>query len=81
MEECFAAEKDLTGADDAGTSVRVGTMTIYRWCGEVSLLCLKIDGTWHLGSVRRPAPLPEIAEKKPTQMSGPRRGRETNRGS
>jgi hypothetical protein len=71
MEESFAAEKDLLDVDAVAAHPRVGTVTIYRWCREASLPCLKSGRSRRIVSARHPNLLPEFAEKTAAHEPGP----------
>jgi excisionase family DNA binding protein len=47
-----SAEKDLLSAEDVAEYLGVGEVTVYRWCREGTLPCLKIARRWR---VRREA--------------------------
>ena len=48
----FPADKDLLSVDDVAGYLDVGRVTVYRWCREGRLPCLKVGKSWR---VRREA--------------------------
>jgi excisionase family DNA binding protein len=42
------AKKDLLSAEDVAGYLGVGQVTVYRWCREGRLPCLKIGKSWRI---------------------------------
>ena len=49
MDEVFA-KKDLLSTEDVAGYLGVGQVTVYRWCREGRLPCLKIGKSWRIRS-------------------------------
>jgi excisionase family DNA binding protein len=61
-------EKDLLEASEVAAYLGVGEVTIYRWCREDSLPCLKLGKSWR---IRREALEEFIGEReRPTTLTG-----------
>ncbi len=48
MSEAFGAPGDLLGAAEVAGYLGVGEVTVYRWCREERLPCLKIGKSWRI---------------------------------
>lgn len=44
----FNIEKDMLSVDDVGGYLGVGRATVYRWCKEGRLPCLKVGKSWRI---------------------------------
>lgn len=61
-------QKDLLEASEVAEYLGVGEVTIYRWCREDSLPCLKLGKSWR---IRREALLEFIGEReRPATLTG-----------
>lgn len=61
-------DKDLLEASEVAEYLGVGEVTIYRWCRENSLPCLKLGKSWR---IRRQALLEFIGEReRPATLTG-----------
>lgn len=61
-------EKDLLEASEVAAYLGVGEVTIYRWCRENSLPCMKLGKSWR---IRREALLEFIGEReRPATLTG-----------
>jgi excisionase family DNA binding protein len=43
-----ADKKDILGVEEVAEYLGVGTVTVYRWCREERLPCLKIGRSWRI---------------------------------
>ena len=43
-----SAERDLLSAEEIAEYLGVGKVTVYRWCREGTLPCLKIGKHWRI---------------------------------
>lgn len=68
MSEDLSTKKDLLSVDEVAEYLGVGPVTIWRWCREESLPCLKIGRSWR---IRREA-LEEFLRKseRPATLAG-----------
>ena len=48
MDEEPHAQKDLLGAEDVAKYLGVGPVTVYRWCKEGRLRCIKLGKHWRI---------------------------------
>jgi excisionase family DNA binding protein len=48
MSEDLSTKKDLLSVDEVAEYLGVGSVTIWRWCREESLPCLKIGRSWRI---------------------------------
>src|SRR5215213_8750292 len=48
MSEASGAQDDLLGVAEVAGYLGVGEVTIYRWCREERLPCLKIGKSWRI---------------------------------
>ncbi len=48
MSEVSANGKELLGVDNVAERLKVGRVTIYRWCREGRLPCLKVGKSWRI---------------------------------
>ena len=48
MDRTSMGQKDLLGVEDVSAYLGVGTVTIYRWCREGRLPCLKVGKSWRI---------------------------------
>src|SRR4051812_46086294 len=67
MDKDSYAQKDLLSAEDVAKYLEVGSVTVYRWCREGRLQCIKLGKHWRirrealedfLAQHERPAALP-----------------------
>jgi excisionase family DNA binding protein len=47
-ERVSVAQKDLLGVEDVSGYLGVGPVTVYRWCREGRLPCLKVGKSWRI---------------------------------
>lgn len=47
----FPGEKEILNVDDVGGYLGVGRATVYRWCREGRLPCLKVGKSWRIRRV------------------------------
>ena len=68
MSETSDTQKDLLSAEDVAGYLGVGSVTVYRWCKEGSLRCIKLGKHWR---IRREA-LEEFLKQRerPAKLSG-----------
>ena len=68
MSETSDPQKDLLSAEDVAGYLGVGSVTVYRWCKEGSLRCIKLGKHWR---IRREA-LEEFLKQRerPAKLSG-----------
>ena len=68
MSETSDTKKDLLSAEDVAGYLGVGSVTVYRWCKEGSLRCIKLGKHWR---IRREA-LEEFLKQRerPAKLSG-----------
>src|SRR5215212_11335200 len=48
MEDIPCKQKDLLSAEDVARYFGVGHMTVYRWCKEGRLQCIKLGKHWRI---------------------------------
>jgi excisionase family DNA binding protein len=48
MDETPYKQKDLLSAEDVARYFGVGQITIYRWCKEGRLQCIKLGKQWRI---------------------------------
>ena len=48
MHQGASEGKDLLDTEDVAAYLGVGTVTVWRWCREGSLPCLKIGREWRI---------------------------------
>ena len=48
MSETSDTQKDLLSAEDVAGYLGVGSVTVYRWCKEGSLRCIKLGKHWRI---------------------------------
>ena len=48
MKEDPYAQKDLLSAEDVAEYLGVGAVTVYRWCREGRLRCMKLGKHWRI---------------------------------
>jgi excisionase family DNA binding protein len=48
VDRVSGARKDLLGVEEVSGYLGVGTVTVYRWCREGRLPCLKIGKSWRI---------------------------------
>ena len=68
MNEDHYAQKDLLSAEDVAGYLGVGPVTVYRWCKEGSLRCIKLGKHWR---IRREALEDFLKQReRPAKLSG-----------